>query len=171
MKFQLVILLVSVSLCYGLFVTSLKLKPKETLGFAKSEFGLNIYLFYESLCPACKEFITQMLLPVQKKLGQNFNLFLIPFGNANFTILNNKLTFDCQHGEMECFANKMESCGIKYILDEYWDRNNSNYVIEGKALQFVSCMEMNNLEMLDKQQIRNVSALNWVESLDDKTHS
>ena len=39
-------------------------------------------LYFESLCPDCKQFITEMLWTTWKKVGKIMDLQLVPYGNA-----------------------------------------------------------------------------------------
>ena len=44
---------------------------------------VNITLYYESLCPGCKEFIKEQLYPVWTELKNIMNAEFVPYGNAN----------------------------------------------------------------------------------------
>lgn len=90
----------------------------------------NFELYYESLCPDCKEFITKQLYPVYKKTGTElFNLTLVPYGNAREHWNGSSYEFTCQHGPKECLGNIIEVCGI--------------YLIKNKTVEmaFINCME------------------------------
>ncbi|XP_030640094.1 gamma-interferon-inducible lysosomal thiol reductase [Chanos chanos] len=69
---------------------------------------VEVTLYYESLCPGCRAFITQQLYPTWILLGDIMTVNLVPYGNAKEIPGSN--SFACQHGEAECLANLMEAC-------------------------------------------------------------
>lgn len=71
-------------------------------------------LYFESLCPFCKYFITSQLYPTFKAIGDIMNLALVPYGNAREKQVGNKWQFTCQHGKEECYGNLIETCAIHY---------------------------------------------------------
>lgn len=71
---------------------------------------VKIGLYYESLCPGCRTFITSMLYPTSVLLGDIMDLTLVPYGNAQETFDGEKYIFTCQHGERECKGNMIEAC-------------------------------------------------------------
>ncbi|XP_033098567.1 gamma-interferon-inducible lysosomal thiol reductase-like isoform X1 [Anneissia japonica] len=79
---------------------------------SKATAPVNIALYYESLCPGCKEFITTQLQPTWMKLGDSgiLNVTLVPYGNAHEQQEGTGWIFECQHGEWECAGNIMETC-------------------------------------------------------------
>ncbi|KAJ8985067.1 hypothetical protein NQ317_019750 [Molorchus minor] len=81
--------------------------------------NVTITVFYESLCPDCIDFVTNQLFPTYKKIGNDLNVDLVPFGNAEMTNATGNLTFVCQHGPNECYANKVHSCAVElYSVEE-----------------------------------------------------
>lgn len=42
---------------------------------------------------------------------------LVPFGNANVSYPrhDNKPVFNCQHGPLECYGNRVQSCAIELL--------------------------------------------------------
>ncbi|CAG5132988.1 unnamed protein product [Candidula unifasciata] len=95
---------------------------------------VNFALYYESLCPYCKNFITTMLYPTYLKLSSITNLTLIPYGNADETLVNNRWQFTCQHGAQECVGNIIATCTIAIVknIDVYFP--------------FLNCLEASNLQ-------------------------
>ncbi|KAJ0059031.1 hypothetical protein NL108_007308 [Boleophthalmus pectinirostris] len=71
---------------------------------------VKVELYYESLCPACINFITTMLLPTMVLYGDIIDLTLVPYGNAQESFDGKKYIFKCQHGEEECVGNMIEAC-------------------------------------------------------------
>ena len=45
--------------------------------------GVVVSLYYESLCPYCKSWITDELIPSFQKLQQYMTVEFIPYGNAH----------------------------------------------------------------------------------------
>ncbi|KAM3866006.1 gamma-interferon-inducible lysosomal thiol reductase-like [Diretmus argenteus] len=71
---------------------------------------VELELYYESLCPGCRGFLTQMLFPTWIMLNDIFKVTLVPFGNADEKFDGKKYVFKCQHGEQECLGNMIETC-------------------------------------------------------------
>ncbi|XP_014668005.1 PREDICTED: uncharacterized protein LOC106809440 [Priapulus caudatus] len=86
-------------------------------------------LYYESLCPACREMIQSVLYPTWKKIGSIMNVTLVPYGNAHEHQEGGKWVFSCQHGKAECTGNIIEGCVIHLLARvEKW-------------LPYIHCME------------------------------
>ncbi|KAK2874016.1 hypothetical protein QQF64_004060 [Cirrhinus molitorella] len=75
---------------------------------------VEISLYYESLCPGCRAFLTEQLFPTWTLLKDIMKVNLVPFGNAKE--LPEENSFSCQHGEPECYANMVEAC-VLYAAD------------------------------------------------------
>lgn len=86
-------------------------------------------VFYETYCPDSVKFITQQLYPTYQTLNESFfKPLMIPFGRANDTTFpNGTISFSCQHGEKECYGNKVHACvlNLKVVL--------------GAKLKFINC--------------------------------
>ena len=78
---------------------------------------VKIELYYESLCPGCREFILGQLFPTYKKLQSTgiLEIGLYPYGNAQESQRDNKWFFTCQHGVVECEVNLLESCALHLL--------------------------------------------------------
>jgi len=90
---------------------------------------VDITLYYESLCPDCRDFWTKQLFPTYQKVGSIMNITLVPYGNAKETQNGAQWKFECQHGAEECQGNLIETCTISLV------KNISVY------LPFIHCME------------------------------
>jgi interferon gamma-inducible protein 30 len=89
-----------------------------------------VELYFESLCPGCREFIFDTLHPVFYELSDIMRLSLYPYGNARINPRNGAVT--CQHGVKECLYNQVEGCAI------YWGSYNANNYFD-----FIYCFEKN----------------------------
>ncbi|XP_034737142.1 gamma-interferon-inducible lysosomal thiol reductase [Etheostoma cragini] len=85
-----------------------------------------VTLYYESLCPESRVFITQQLFPTWTMLKDIMAVTLVPYGNAK-EILSANSPFTCQHGEPECKGNMIEACII--------------HLAGHSAFQIIYCME------------------------------
>ncbi|XP_042354263.1 gamma-interferon-inducible lysosomal thiol reductase [Plectropomus leopardus] len=90
---------------------------------------VEVGLYYESLCPGCRMFLTQMLFPTWLLLNEIMSVTLVPFGNAEEKPIGQKYTFVCQHGEEECLGNMIEACLLN---------------MTSSAFEVINCMESSN---------------------------
>lgn len=92
---------------------------------------VNVTLYYESLCPSCKQVFLYQIWPSFEKLKSTgiLNLKFVPYGNAQQRQSGNQWIFYCQHGQSECIGNLIESCAIYHNPDET------------KYVPFLHCME------------------------------
>ncbi|XP_056132415.1 gamma-interferon-inducible lysosomal thiol reductase isoform X1 [Lampris incognitus] len=72
---------------------------------------VDVTLYYGSLCPGCRAFITQQLFPTWTMLQDIMTVNLVPYGNTKEVPSANS-PFTCQHGELECHGNMIEACVI-----------------------------------------------------------
>ncbi|KAM4605438.1 gamma-interferon-inducible lysosomal thiol reductase [Polymixia lowei] len=78
---------------------------------------IQVGLYYESLCPGCRGFLTQMLFPTWILISDILNVTLVPYGNAQETTQGTKHVFTCQHGAQECLGNMIETCILNMAGD------------------------------------------------------
>ena len=79
-------------------------------------------LYYEVFCPGCEYFITNELVPFHQTedLMAITDLELVPYGNAR-VLTRDPPTFQCQHGDKECYGNWVELCAQKHFTEQWWD--------------------------------------------------
>ena len=85
-------------------------------------------VYFDSLCPDCKKFITEQLYPTYNKLKSSgiLKINLFPYGNT--AEYNNGITtlFTCRYGIAECEANMLYACAVDKLKQD--------------ALPFINCM-------------------------------
>lgn len=93
-----------------------------------------VTIFYEALCPDSKNFIVKQLVHTYEKLPHLVEVTYVPYGKAK-TIVNQdgSLSFECQHGHIECEANIVHACVIDVIKEPV------------TRLNMISCMIKNNM--------------------------
>ncbi|XP_015826334.3 gamma-interferon-inducible lysosomal thiol reductase [Nothobranchius furzeri] len=97
------------------------IKPNQTVP------QVSVTLYYESLCPDSRHFITHQLFPTWTMLQDIMSLTLVPYGNAKEMFPANS-PFACQHGAPECRGNMIEACIISLTGNSL-------------AVQIIYCME------------------------------
>lgn len=81
---------------------------------------VKIEIFYETMCPACKYLLTQQLGAMYAEnstIPSWVELHLYPFGNGAVESAQAPYSFKCQHGEEECWGNKLHSCMVRHLGD------------------------------------------------------
>lgn len=95
---------------------------------------VKVTVYYEALCPDSKNFIVRQLLPLYSSLPGYFKLDLVPYGKAKTIEVKGNLSFRCQHGTVECIANKIHACAIQFT--------NSDPLLQ---IQYIACMIKKNM--------------------------
>ena len=89
--------------------TSATTTTTTTTTTTRSPPRVKVQAYTEALCPGCKEFALQELIPTYQTLGDDIVDFeWIPFGNAKLDEATQMVT--CQHDVGECDANTWEQC-------------------------------------------------------------
>lgn len=85
----------------------------EKTSESKTEDKLPITIYYEGLCPDSRKLMAD--LGAEYFIFRKFiNLEFVPFGRAKSLDAEGN-EFECHHGPKECVANRVHSCGIKYL--------------------------------------------------------
>ncbi len=68
---------------------------------------VNFTLYYETLCPDCRQFMTTELYKAYQSVLDIVNMTLVPYGNAHesYQPSTQRYQFTCQHGADECEGN------------------------------------------------------------------
>ncbi|GAB6022283.1 hypothetical protein CHUAL_006409 [Chamberlinius hualienensis] len=108
--------------CSDIFlITSIKMAVKSNITRTISLmftilsccYAVEIGVYYESYCPASREFLFGQLGPVYQMIP-HLSIRLVPYGEATKTMnVDGQVEFKCRHGENECLANLIQGCAIK----------------------------------------------------------
>lgn len=79
----------------------------------KDDHKVKIAVYYESLCPDSKRFITSQLAPVWRDFRGVVKVKMVPYGKSTHDKVNGKWQFTCHHGPDECYGNKIQACILK----------------------------------------------------------
>ncbi|VVC97117.1 unnamed protein product [Leptidea sinapis] len=79
----------------------------------KDDNKVKIAVYYESLCPDSKKFITSQLAPVWRDFRGSVKVKLVPYGKSTHDKVSGKWQFVCHHGPDECYGNKVQACILK----------------------------------------------------------
>ncbi|CAH1153264.1 unnamed protein product [Phaedon cochleariae] len=111
--------------------------------------NVKITLYYEGLCPYCHNFVLNQLYPAYKKLGDAIAVELIPYGNARRQLVEGKWIVTCQHGEEECYSNKVQACvlGLGHTTEQ--------------TLDFVNCLFTGEPDEKTAKQCSDKGKLDW----------
>lgn len=96
-----------------------------------------IYVYYESLCPDSQAFVTKQLYPTMKNLKDFVDLKLIPFGKSSYKTQGSETLFDCHHGEIECYGNKIHACAISHIQVDSFQNEHTR---ESLIVDYITCL-------------------------------
>merc|ERR1711971_606992 len=85
--------------------------------------GLQMDLYYESLCPDSTRFISNQIPEMWAALKQEVSINFVPYGFATTTEdENGELQFECQHGERECAGNIVQASTLCLTKDSPADQ-------------------------------------------------
>ncbi|CAF4193246.1 unnamed protein product [Rotaria sp. Silwood2] len=84
---------------------------------------VNFTLYYETLCPDCRHFMTTQLLRTYQTILDITNITIVPYGNAHETYnpTTRLYQFVCQHGPDECLGNLIHTCVLNFYpaIEQY----------------------------------------------------
>jgi interferon gamma-inducible protein 30 len=68
---------------------------------------VNLSIYYETLCPDCRQFITTQVWNAYQSILDIVNITFVPYGNARelYRPETKLYQFYCQHGAEECYGN------------------------------------------------------------------
>ena len=68
---------------------------------------VNLSIFYETLCPDCRKFITSQVWNAYQSILDIVNITFVPYGNAKelYRPETKLYQYYCQHGPEECYGN------------------------------------------------------------------
>nr|CAD7445507.1 unnamed protein product [Timema bartmani] len=99
---------------------------------------VQVTVFYEALCPDSRSFFIKQLIPTFEKASRLVDIALVPYGKAKTEVVEGGgYSFMCQHGPIECEANKIHACAVVKVRHE------------ATRLQFIACMIADNLRPTD----------------------
>jgi len=114
---------------------------------------VSIELYYESLCPFCRQFITEQLYPTWNKLldTEIMEVTLVAYGNAvEKEVSPGQYEYICQHGKDECTLNSIENCVMAHSSND----------IE-KFFPIINCIEKSEQGVKDARGCVESGGLNW----------
>lgn len=108
------------------------------VGACMGQAKVPVTVYYESLCPDSKAFITEQLTPaLRSPLGMYVELQLVPYGKSTFNTQGSDTIFTCHHGPNECYGNKVHSCAIKNIEADSFQAGKTK---QSKTVDFIYCI-------------------------------
>ncbi|XP_044076170.1 gamma-interferon-inducible lysosomal thiol reductase isoform X2 [Siniperca chuatsi] len=108
---------------------------------------IQVGLYYESLCPGCRLFLSNILFPTWVLLNDIMSVTLVPYGNAQEKPVNQTYSYECQHGEQECLGNMIECVELYGSSELTWDN-------------IMSCVKGDQGKQLMHQNALKTNALN-----------
>lgn len=92
---------------------------------------VTVTLYFESLCPGCKQFIMYQAFPAYTALASSgiLDLKFVPYGNAREIPYGSSYYYQCQHGPQECLGNEVEACAMQL------------YQSQAQYVPFIHCVE------------------------------
>lgn len=112
---------------------------------------VTVTLYFESLCPGCRQFINTQAYPAYQKLANTgiLDLKFVPYGNAQEYPYGSTYTYRCQHGPTECEGNKVEACAIH------------QYPSQAQYVPFIHCVEYYGFSVTNAQYCAGQEKLDW----------
>ncbi|GBP10022.1 GILT-like protein 1 [Eumeta japonica] len=122
--------------------------------FAKSKKAddkVKIAVYYESLCPDSKQFITTQLAPLWRDFRGQIKVKLVPYGKSTHDRVDGKWEFNCHHGPNECAGNKIQACILK-----------NKHLGDSDKLELIVClMQQANPDKSLETDVAHVDSVNF----------
>ena len=129
-----------------------------TLGLVKAtDDKVKIDLFYESQCPDCRSMINGSFERAHRadSFLSMVDITYWPYGNAHEVQDGDSWKYTCQHGEVECQWNLVESCAINLIKCPL------------QKFGFLKCIEWNEGMSYDEEVTKKCATEAKITNIDD----
>ncbi|XP_026291926.1 GILT-like protein 1 [Frankliniella occidentalis] len=124
--------------------------------------GPRVTVYYETLCPFSIQLFVNQLYPAMQldSLARGYTIELVPYGKANTTkSADGSYSFSCQHGDTECYGNKVHACALNKMKDssKLWTYLTClmEAVYPDRTIPYPAdkCADLTKISDVDKQQI------------------
>ncbi|XP_055545899.1 GILT-like protein 2 [Wyeomyia smithii] len=116
-----------------------------------SDAPVYVMVYYEALCPDSKNFVLKQLHPTFVRAPSLIEIQFVPYGKATTsTNSDGSLSFDCQHGPIECEANIIHACVVEAVHDAKTRLNMVACMIRDNLIPkdaFYRCAKENSVEI------------------------
>merc|ERR1711997_28352 len=129
-------------LTFMLLAASGSILPKSPEVSVRQDANVVVSLYYECLCPYCKGWITDQLVPTYQRLSKYMEVELYPYGNAHQEASGDSWVFTCQHGPRECKGNIQQACVLNYVQDQ------------DSQISIVHCIENSPGDITEESNVR-----------------
>lgn len=82
------------------FSTAATATTAPTTSAAVGDHKIQLALYYESLCPGCREFVTDQLLPNYEHAKRYVDFVLVPFGHASVSTIRIPRAYKKTHNQV-----------------------------------------------------------------------
>lgn len=125
------------------------------ISFAGKKIRIDIYVEYS--CPYSQKFITTQLAPAYNQIKKDFDLNFYTMGkSSSYESEEGKVEFVCQHGNLECDRNKLQTCGLNRIGKENQDKQVDFMICTmGNEKTFEECCEFLGLDYESIKECKN----------------
>lgn len=110
---------------------------------------VTVTLYFEFLCPGCKQFIQYQVFPAYTALASSgiLDMKFVPYGNAREIPYGSSYYYNCQHGPQECLGNEVEACAMQL------------YQSQTQYVPFIHCIEYYGMQY--GQYCASTNKMDW----------